>query len=146
MLLADTILRNTKTIEQIADEIGIKASSLYRYGNPSDAGSDIPLKRLVPLMNSTKNYSVLKHLAKICGFIMIKVPRVAISKGDDIDLVSDYQESTNNAVRFLSKFLKNPTQESYEAADHALQEVMERSASAQKYVDKSYKGQLEMEL
>jgi len=145
--LYKTIHRNTKTVNQLADETGISASYLYRAGLPEDqSGVRFPIEYLIPLMKATKDYSVLTHIAKLCGFLLVRVPRVKGSKKEEIDLVEQYQDSTSKAMRCLREFFNQPTQANYDKIDSALYEVMQESAGAQKYVKKSFSGQLEMEI
>lgn len=138
-----TIHRNRKPIDQIADEMGISTESLYRYGLPSPSGSDIPLKRLIPLMKAANDYCILKHIASVCGFVLVKVPRYRASKGDANDVVSSYQKASAEAVDALIKFFKSPTHKSYELVNESLNRVMEESVGAKKYIQKDYCGQIE---
>lgn len=145
--LYKTIHRNAKTVSQLADETGISASYLYRAGLPEDqSGVKFPIEYLIPLMKATKDYSVLAYIAKTCGFLTVKVPRVKGGKNEEIDLVENYQDTTTKALRCLREFFNQPTQENYNKIDNALYEVMQESAGAQKFVKKSFSGQLEMEL
>lgn len=146
-ILYETIHRNKKSVEQIADEIGISANYLYRAGLPLDeSGVKFPLDYLIPLMKATGNYAILEQIAWICGFLLVREPRVKMPKEDAIELVIDYQEITTHAVRLLKKFLDKPTQNNYEEVINALKSVMTKSAEAKKYVNKHYQGQMEMEL
>lgn len=147
MILYETIHRNKKSVEQIADEIGISVSYLYRAGLPLDeSGVRFPLDYVIPLMKATNDYRILEHLAQVCGFIVIKQPRVRTPKVDGITLVSDYQDITTNAVRKLKNFLDKPDRTRYEEVVEALQRVMQSSAEAKKYCEKTYSGQMELEL
>ncbi|APF20366.1 hypothetical protein Calab_1484 [Caldithrix abyssi DSM 13497] len=146
-LLYETIHRSKKTVPQIADEMGISANYLYRAGLPTDgSGVKFPLEFLVPLMKTTKNYNILKHLARLCGFILVKEPRFRGYRGDEIDLVDEYQEVTTKAVRLLKTFLSKPTFENYSQTVNALDAVMEKSAQAHRYAQKKARGQLELDL
>lgn len=146
-ILYETIHRNKKSVEQIADEIGISANYLYRAGLPLDeSGVKFPIEYLVPLMKTTKNYRIFEHIAYLCGFLLVKEPRAGIKGLDMTELVNEYQECTINAVRCLKKFLDKPTQANYESVIDALQVVMTKSAEAKRYCNKHYSGQLEMEL
>ncbi|MCU7494730.1 MAG: hypothetical protein HF314_12185 [Ignavibacteria bacterium] len=146
-ILYQTIHRNKKPVAQIADETGISSSYLYRAGLPVDqSGVKFPVEKLIPLMKSTNDYSLLEHISKICGFLLVRVPKVKPSKGTTIDIVDNYQESTTKALRALKEFFNSPDKDKYLAVDQALQEVMERSASAQKYCKKNFEGQFELEL
>lgn len=146
-ILYETIHRNKKSVPQIADEMGISANYLYRAGLPLDeSGVKFPVEYLIPLMKTTKNYSILKHLARLCGFILVKEPRFKGHRGDEIDLVDAYQELTTKAVRHLKEFLSKPTFENYHQTIESLNAVMEKSAQARKYADKKARGQLELDL
>jgi hypothetical protein len=146
-ILYETIHRNKKTVDQIADEIGISANYLYRAGLPlEESGAKFPIDYLIPLMKSTGNYSILEQIANICGFLLVKEPRIKTPKSEAIDLINDYQDITTTAVRKLKKFLDKPTQSNYEEVIEALNSVMTRSAEAKKYCNKHFEGQMELEL
>ncbi|MHC1736859.1 MAG: phage regulatory CII family protein [Ignavibacteriaceae bacterium] len=146
-VLYRTIHRNKKSVEQIADEMGISSSYLYRAGLPTDeSGVKFPVEHITPLIRATKDNSILEHLAMLNGFILVKVPKYKNSKVDEIDMVDEYQEATTKALRSLREFLNKPDARNYELVEAALREVMSRSASAQRYVDKRMAGQIEMEL
>lgn len=145
-LLYSTMHRNHKTIDQIADEVGKSSNSLYRYCLEGESGAEMPISLLIPIMKATKNYSLLKHIASLCGFICVKVPKVAVNKKAELDIIDDYQETTITSVKALKEFFNNPTEENYNKASGWLYEVMEHCASNSKYIDKKLSGQLEMEL
>ena len=141
-----TVHRNKKTVYQIADEIGLSSNSLYKWALEGKSGTNLPLKWLVPLMKAAGDYSILKYIAALCGFILVKIPRIAISKKDAFELREEYQEVTSKAQSSLKNFFDKPDPKNYAEVQQALQEVMEKSASAQKYTKKVYDGQFEMEL
>lgn len=146
-ILYETIHRNKKSVEQIADEIGISSNYLYRAGLPLDeSGVKFPLDYLIPLMKTTGNYAILEKIAWICGFLLVKEPKVRIPKTEGTELVADYQDATTLAVRCLKKFLDKPTEEHFTEVIDALQLVMTKSAEAKKYCNKHYQGQMELEL
>lgn len=141
-----TIHRNHKTIDQIADEVGRSSNSLYRYGLEGESGAELPVSLLLPLMKATKNFSILKHIAQMCGFVLVKTPRVGINKKDEVEILDEYQTATVNALKFLKDFLSKPSQESYTSLNNSLIEVMELTSSNQKYAEKKLSGQLDMDL
>jgi hypothetical protein len=145
-VLYQTIHRSKKSVEQIADEMGISASYLYRAGLPVDeSGVKFPVEHLTPLVKATKNPAILEHLASLNGYILVKVPNTG-QQEDEIDMVDEYQEATTKALRSLKEFFNNPDMNTYQNVDAALKEVMSKSASAQRYVGKRMSGQIEMEL
>jgi len=146
-ILYETIHRNKKSVEQIADEIGISSNYLYRAGLPLDeSGVKFPLDYLIPLMKTTGNYAILEQIAWICGFLLVREPRVKNPKIEGTELIADYQDVTTLAIRMLKKFLDKPTEEHYNDIIEALQLVMTKSAEAKKYCSKHYQGQMELEL
>lgn len=146
-ILYETIHRNRKSVEQIADEIGISSNYLYRAGLPLDEnGVKFPVDYLIPLMKATGNYAILEKIAMICGFLLVKEPRVKTPKIDSTELISDYQDATTLAVRNLKKFLDKPTETNYNDVINALQMVMTKSAEAKKYCNKHFEGQMKLEL
>jgi hypothetical protein len=146
-ILYETIHRNKKSVEQIADEIGISANYLYRAGLPLDeSGVKFPLDYLIPLMKATNDYAILEKIAMICGFLLVREPRVRTPRIEGTELIADYQDATTLAVRCLKKFLDKPSEANYTEVINALQLVMTKSAEAKKYCNKHYSGQLEMEL
>lgn len=146
-ILYQTIHRNKKSVEQIADEIGISSNYLYRAGLPLDeSGVKFPLDYLIPLMKATGNYAILEKIAWICGFLLVKEPKVRIPKIEGTELIADYQDATTLAIRNLKKFLDKPTDSNFNDVINALQMVMTRSAEAKKYCNKHYQGQKELEL
>jgi hypothetical protein len=78
-VLYDTVHRRTgKTVEALADELGVSQNYLYRSCLPIDdrsSGCRFPLELLIPLMNSTGDYRVLKYLAHRTGHVVYRIPR-----------------------------------------------------------------------
>lgn len=146
MILYNTLHRNHKTIDQIADEVGKSSNSLYRYCLEGESGSEMPISLLVPIMKATKNFLLIKHIAGLCGFICVKIPKVAINKKNEIDIIDEYQQATIASIKSLKEFFNSPTETNYNKAKDTLREVMEHCASNSKYIDKKLSGQLEMEL
>lgn len=145
-IIYETIHRNKKTIGQIADEMGVSSNTLYRYCLEGESGADLPLRRLIPLMKSTKNYKILKYIATVCGFILVRPPKAGLLPKDEYDLTSEYQDVTLKACKAMNDFFKKPDQDNYSSVQNALLEVMEKSATATKYVEKRFSGQMEMNL
>lgn len=86
--LYGTIHRNTKPLKLIAEEIGMSENYLSRAALPdteeSDTGSGcrFPLKKLVPLIRSTGDFSVLDHIETSLGRIAIKAPSPAATTAE----------------------------------------------------------------
>jgi hypothetical protein len=138
-LLYRTAHRNAKSVKQLADETGISENYLYRACMPLDqSGVKFPIDNLIPLMKAANDYSILSHLANLCGFILVKIPRFKGKKGEPIDIRDDYQEATSKALSTLKTFFKEPNKSNKDAVDESLMRVLEESQSAKKYCEKYY--------
>ncbi|MGK9367549.1 phage regulatory CII family protein [Melioribacter sp. Ez-97] len=146
--LYNTIHRNKKSINEIAEECSCSASVLYRYCADEDTTSyaDFPLRRLIPLLNATNDDSILDYLEARRGRIAFRIPKVAIKKMDEGVIVEEYQKATIEAVAALRKFLSEPNKKNFDIVEDALINCMKSTASCKKYCDKKMSGQLEMNL
>lgn len=78
--LYETIHRNAKPLKAIAEEIGMSENYLARAALPdqeeSDTGSGcrFPLKKLIPLIRATDNFSVLDYIEDSLGRVAITIP------------------------------------------------------------------------
>lgn len=136
------------SLEELADELGVKINNFYRWGDDPDGNSyaRLTIDNLRKLMDLTGNYSVLDYFERRYGRVAIKVPKGMLSKNDEGDLIDEYRELTVNAVKVLLTFFKNPTKETKDAVDSVLEEVMKSTASLQRYADKKAAGQFEMDI
>lgn len=105
-VLYETVRSAEKTVEELADEIGISSNYLYRSTTPGDSGVNFPIKNLVPLMISTKNFSILFHLAHRCGFLIIKPPDIKNSKPTKIN--SRFQKQYLTLIDKINDFIEKP--------------------------------------
>lgn len=145
MLLYETVHRNKKPVKQLADETGISSSYLYKACLPEDeSGVRFPLDFFVPLMKATNNYSVLKHIAQICGFVLTSLPKPKLNRKEKNSFVNEYQNITVTAAKHLIKFFDEPTEENFKTVSDSLQHVLETSIVAKNSVEKEYSGQYEM--
>lgn len=88
--LYNTIHRNKKPLKHIAEEIGISENYLTRAALPDpeegEAGSGcrFPLKKLVPLIRATGDYSVLDVIEHSLGRFGVLLPPAAVTPTADI--------------------------------------------------------------
>ena len=131
LLLHDTLLNSKKSVATLSDETGMSASYLYRACNPEDdSGVRFPLDYLIPLMLATKNYTVLKHIASICGFVLTSLPKAKLNRKEKNSFVSEYQETTIVAAKYLVNFFEEPSEQNYKNVTIALQKVLEITVTA----------------
>lgn len=102
VIVSETIRKYKGTMEELADKLGVKASTLYRLANPYDEAT-INSKHLIPLMEVTKNYEILKHIALRCGYVCVKLPRVKSKRTEEI---AEYQKRQALAIKAIVEFFE----------------------------------------
>lgn len=133
-------------VDAIATQTGIEKGTLYRYALPDDqSGLDIPMSKLIPIMNASKVYDLLRIMAVSCGFLAVRIPRTARSKRDESEIVHFYQKVCNEAVSKLLDFFENPSEQLLRAAVDALQDVAAESIAVQKNVEHHHQTDLELD-
>lgn len=76
-----TIHNNEKPLKAIAEEIGMSENYLTRSALPdaddseTGTGCRFPLKKLIPLINATRDYSTLNFIENALGRVAIELPR-----------------------------------------------------------------------
>lgn len=141
-----TIHRSCKTVDAIALDTGIKTGTLYRYGlAPETSGLDIPMRKLVPIMRASGYFGILRVMAAACGFLLVKLPRIARNRTDETELVGSYQRICHAAVEKLLQFFSLPNLQNCDGAALALRNVAECSYGIEKRVRKHLQTELELD-
>lgn len=145
--LHEALLNSKKSVPQISDETGIGTSHLYRVCNPEDENARFPLDFFVPFLKAVNNFDVLKHINSLCNLITLPIPKVKLSKKEKTAFVTEYQAVTVSAAKKLLEHFEDVSNDkNYEAADKALQEVLELVAAAQLRIKAEHTGQFELYL
>ncbi len=103
-----TVHQSSKSVEQIADAIGVSASYLYRACLEGESGCRFPLELLLPLMQATGDYRLLDHLNARSERITVKIPRVSRLKKKDPRVVNEISQHFNDAMADVLKFFEKP--------------------------------------
>lgn len=128
-----TIHGQKQTIDQLAQATGFKAATLYRYGLPPEtSGLDLPLRKAVPIMKAANYYGVLKAMADLCGFLLVRPPRARRNQQDEDELVHDYQAQCHATVSALLEFFKAPNVQLCRAAMETLRQTAIASIGIEK--------------
>jgi len=137
-----------KSIQEIAEEVGVSDSTIYRWNKDEETTSyaDLPVRRLRSFMESTGCLAILDYFERKFNRIAFPVPKAAMSKQNEDELTDDYQSVCLTAHQSLRKFLQKPNQKNFEEIEDALRMVMSKSASVKKYCEKKANGQFELEL
>lgn len=136
-----------KPVNDIAAELGVSENLVYRWSQSEDSVgfADIPIKRLLSIMNTTNCDAILDYLEARRGRVAVRVPKVLASKRNENEMVSEYQTLTITAIKALKDFLNKPNCENYHKIDGALKVVMQETASINKYAKKKVSGQFEFD-
>jgi len=118
--LYTTVHGSKKSVEQLADEIGVSPSYLYRACLDGESGCRFPLDLLIPLMNAAGDYSVLEHLNSRCDRLTASMPRVARLKRKDAEAVNEISGNFNAVMAQVLKFFAKPDQSHADAIGQAL--------------------------
>lgn len=130
-------------LKKIADENGIKESTLYRYALPiENNGLNIPISKLAGIMKSAGYYGILHFVAAQCQRLVVLVPRVPRSRMDENELVQHYQQTCNTATSQLIEFFKHPTKSCFNAVCQSLMDVAAESFSIQKRIENYHQLEL----
>lgn len=74
------------------------------------------------------------------------MPKIAMSKIEEGEMVEEYQSCGIDAVQALRKFLTNPNKNNFDLVEDCLRAVMSKSASVKKYCERKSSGQFELEI
>lgn len=110
--LYDTIHRNKKPLKLIAEEIGVSENYLTRSALPdledseTGTGCRFPLKKLVPLIRATGDYSVLDAIEGSLGRFGVALPPFAPTPTADICMMTlkvtaEYSETVRAVYQAL---------------------------------------------
>ena len=133
-----TIHRGKLSVDELADRIGCSSSLLYKAASPDDP-VDLKLNWLIPLMEATKNYSMLHHLANRLGFVCVRIGRSRRMKPEE---VAAHQSKLAEYQHAITKFITGQIEkdECLEIVNDTLTQI----AGARKMVEAG--SQLELEL
>lgn len=139
----DLVHTGKPDIFKSAEAVNKSYNYLCRISNLNE-DLPFPIEIAVPLMKLKKNYKLLELIANECGFALVKLPRVATAKGEENEIVSEYQTEVSEAIRTLIKFFAEKDQGNGDQAEEKLNTVVKRSLSIVKYIKKVLKGQLSL--
>jgi len=135
--LYETVRRSDKSVADLADSIGMGESHLYKATTPGEAGCNFPLQKLIPLMKETRDYRVLQRIARLCDFILVKVPR---SKKFDLRKIGDYQLLLTELIQYLYKLIegKITKEECLKKINETLDETWQVRKAVEKWDQRSF--------
>ncbi len=135
--LYKTIHLNKKPLKVIAEEIGISENYLTRAALPDAEDSDtgtgcrFPLKRLIPLIRATNDYSVLDHIEQSLGRFGVLLPSSAGTPTADICRLTmkscaEFGELVSEVEKALADNTINPKEREQILREgyHAVQAIM----------------------
>jgi hypothetical protein len=137
-----TIHGSKLSVEQIADELGISTSYLYRSCLEGDSGCRFPLDLLLPLMKATGDYTILDHLNSRCDRVTVSLPRSGQFKAKDPQAINEVQRNFNDAMGALLKFFVNPNPKQVDGVIAGLHKHLCEVAAIKRAVKTFHQGDL----
>ena len=134
----------SKTVYDLADYLGKSYNYLCRASSLTEE-VPFPLELAVHAMKFMGNYDLLKLIATECGFTAVKLPKVAMKKGEENELAANYQAAASSAVKSLVQFIQTPTESNYNAVIESLNNIISESVAVKKYCEKKASRQLELD-
>lgn len=86
------------SIKEIAARMGVSLSLLYSWGDPDEAGADIPLKRLVQFTLITNDSRALAALANEAGHCTLPIPALGT--------IGEIEPESIKALHEFSEFMR----------------------------------------
>jgi len=117
-------------VPALAEAIGYSPSMLYRATNPGDGGARLDALRLPALIRETKDDRIVRYLAHLRGYLLVKVPRVRRAKEDE---VAELQRHQAEAIQALVGYFAG--QHGQAETIEALRQEMEAAAGLAKAVE-----------
>jgi hypothetical protein len=131
------------TIFDLSNRLARSYSYLCRISSLTEE-VPFPSELEVPIMKIKNNFNLLKIKAMECGFILCKIPKTVIKKGDENLLISEYQLCSIETIKSLLNFFQEPTEENYSRASESLSQILSETYGIKNIVDKRYSNQLEI--
>ncbi len=127
---------NGKNIKTIAGDCGAAYNYFSRMVNPTDEQCNLPVSKIIPLMKSTDDFTLLKHLALHTGHLIVPMPR-GLRKGTNPRMpINEYAAQANELVMKLYKFLAEPSDEKRKELDEIFRKHMGDSENMRRRVNK----------
>lgn len=139
--LYTTVHGSDRSVEQVADELGISTSYLYKAAQ-EDSGCRFPLELLIPLMRATRDERVLDHLCHRMDSVRVKLKRVRKLKHCDATAVNQVQQRFSAAMSLVLQFLEDPDPKELPAVVEALRTHLADAASLERAVRDYQQGEI----
>ena len=144
-IVFNTIHHSDLGVNEIAANTGTGYNHLTRMASITDE-CNMPLSKAVPIMNVTKDFSILEYMAKQTGHLAIPMPR-GIRKGTDPKMdLSKYGTEFHQLMSKLMKFVSTPTEELLQEIDELMRKHIGDSENIRRRAQRHQLHQTELEL
>lgn len=144
LALYNVVHKGRYSPKQLADRVGKSHNYVQRMSSLTDSGCDAPLRTSIAMAKHQGDLGLAKAIALEFGGLFVRIPRSAINKKEGRDIVMDYQDVSNKAVRAVMNWLDNPTPDTTEAAKDAMDEMMRESAGIKKKIERENPNQIDL--
>jgi hypothetical protein len=134
-----------KSMAQLADELGKDDSMFYRMCNAADDGARFPAELLIPLMLATKDFSILEHIARRTGHLVIEIRKLRIKANGAVEVREVLHQSFVDAMGALGRFFKEPTPEKKTETLAAIDKFLGDGIAARRQVERWEQPELELD-
>jgi hypothetical protein len=118
-----------------AEIVGKSYNYLWKICSMSE-DHPFPMEYLVPLMKAKNNFDVLEQMARECGFVVVKLPKGKMARGEENEMVHEMQIAANKVVAAFMDFIKSGREEhSIQVIDLIMKDIQTK-LSVKKYVEK----------
>ncbi len=132
-----------KSVQQLADEMGISASYLYRAClDNEESGCRFPLDLLLALMNASGDYRILDHLNARCNRVTVSLPRVGRLKKKDPQVINEINRNFHDVMAKVLEFYSNPDRGKIPEIERALHEHLCEVTALKRSVADFHQGEL----
>jgi hypothetical protein len=131
-------------IYELAEHVNRSYNYLTKIADPTK-DHPTPVELLVPIMKLKHNFRPLEMMCWECGGVFVRLPKPAMSKGDELDMAAGYSVLASEVSALVTKAFKNPTNENLTECLAKLKTMTSESVSVHKYVEKKASKQFSLE-
>lgn len=122
--LYQTVHGSRRSVDELADAIGIGPSSLYRAVLEGDSGCKFDVQWLLPLMQATDNYAALDLLCQRTDSVRVKLPRVRRWKRMDPRITNELQKTFADLISLLLAYFDAPDKDKRAALETDIHDLV----------------------
>lgn len=137
--LDHAIRRHRRSVAQVGELIGVSEWAIYKWMHEGS----MPSVRIRPFEFACGATFVTEHLAASAGALLVTIPT---GRQANAEQVNDLHATVVDALRHLTRYYSEPTEEVADQAVRRLTDALREIASHRENVQRSQEPELELEL